>query len=782
MSHQISRCLYRSFIALMACAMWAQVRAEVPEKVPEYHQNIQPILDQKCVTCHACYDAPCQLNLQSEHGLKRGASKVPVYDGTRLKDAHTTRIHVDGQSFLDWLDKGFFPVLPGYVREPKAGAVSLLQGMIELGRQHPVASNQALPSQFEVGIDRENECPAPDEFEDYAKKTPDFGMPYGMAPLTENEYQTLMQWLRVGAPVSSEKIEADPGVQMQVASWELFLNREGKREQLVARYLYEHLFLAHLYFESDAHSQVPSFFRLVRSRTPAGEPLDVIATRRINDDPGGEFYYRLVRIDDSIVHKTHITYALSEAKRAHLQRLFFKDDWDVDTLPGYDRDARANPFLTFAAIPAKARYQFMLDDAEYFTRNFIRGPVCHGPVATAVIRDHFWTFFEDPETEQYVNDATYRERVSPYLGLPGQKTDLLSLGSEWLKYSGDRNDYLSMREEQYRQTFPEGASLNQIWDGDGHNQDAYLTIFRHHDSASVERGLHGRIPRTAWLMDYPLLERGYYELVVGFDVFGSVSHQAQTRLYFDLIRNGSEQNILRFLPQAERKQVYKSWYQKSGVIKTYLSYHALDEASPTAVVYSTDTAYQELMERLPLRNPDIALHPDRINRCHDTACRKGLTDTDATLFSAFSSLTSGYARDIKGIQLLPNLSFVRVDMNDGNFRTFTLIRNRAHSNVAFILGEDLRYLPEEDTVTVLPFLLGSYPNFIFRMQESEVTRFTEALRVYNGDALPKAFIDRWGLRRTAPDFWQVYQDFVEHQRRYDPVEAGIYDLNRYQPW
>ncbi|MDT9136206.1 fatty acid cis/trans isomerase, partial [Escherichia coli] len=40
-------------------------------------------------------------------------------------------------------------------------------------------------------------------------------------------------------------------------------------------------------------------------------------------------------------------------------------------------------------------------------------------------------------------------------------------------------------------------------------------------------------------MDYPLLERTYYQLVVNFDVFGNVSHQGQTRLYFDLIRNGA---------------------------------------------------------------------------------------------------------------------------------------------------------------------------------------------------------------------------------------------------
>ncbi len=47
-------------------------------------------------------------------------------------------------------------------------------------------------------------------------------------------------------------------------------------------------------------------------------------------------------------------------------------------MPGYGLHRRANPFETFEAIPAEARYRFMLDDAEYFVRTFIRGPVCRG--------------------------------------------------------------------------------------------------------------------------------------------------------------------------------------------------------------------------------------------------------------------------------------------------------------------------------------------------------------------------------------------------------------------
>ena len=41
-------------------------------------------LEQRCVVCHGCYDAPCQLLLSSPDGIARGASKQVVYDTDRL--------------------------------------------------------------------------------------------------------------------------------------------------------------------------------------------------------------------------------------------------------------------------------------------------------------------------------------------------------------------------------------------------------------------------------------------------------------------------------------------------------------------------------------------------------------------------------------------------------------------------------------------------------------------------------------------------------------------------
>ncbi|HAN29192.1 MAG TPA: hypothetical protein DCP75_16025, partial [Haliea salexigens] len=42
------------------------------------------LIEQRCVVCHACYDAPCQLKMEAHEGLVRGGSQTLVYDSTRL--------------------------------------------------------------------------------------------------------------------------------------------------------------------------------------------------------------------------------------------------------------------------------------------------------------------------------------------------------------------------------------------------------------------------------------------------------------------------------------------------------------------------------------------------------------------------------------------------------------------------------------------------------------------------------------------------------------------------
>src|SRR5437870_8227975 len=90
---------------------------------------------------------------------------------------------------------------------------------------------------------------------------------------------------------------------------------------------------------------------------------------------------------------------------------------------------------------------------------------------------------------------------------------------------------------------------------------AALTVFRHFDSASVEQGLIGDNPQTAWIIGYPLLERLHYVLVAGYDVYGNIGHQLRSRLYMDFLRIEGEQAFLSLLPDDSHAAIEHKWYR-----------------------------------------------------------------------------------------------------------------------------------------------------------------------------------------------------------------------------
>ncbi len=382
---------YRIIISFVLLLIGSTTQAQDPAPALSYTRDIQPIFTEKCVACHACYDSACQLNLGSGEGAARGATKVLVYDGDRSQATKPTRLFYDAFGKAAWRHEGFTSVL-----DAQGSQAALMARMLELGHSRaPLQPNGKLPDDIVLGLNRENMCPRPEEFDTYADVHPNEGMPLAVTGLSDQQYQTLRRWLASGAPIDQQGVAPSAQEAAQVLQWENLLNAPGARESLVARWLFEHLFIAHLYFEG---GEPGHFFQWVRSRTPSGQPIDLINTRRPNDDPGTRIYYRLWPIQGVIVHKTHITYPLSAAKMERVKALFYSGDWQVSALPGYGPGRRANPFETFEAIPAQARYQFMLDNAEYFVRTFIRGPVCRGQIATDVIRDNFWALFQAPRT------------------------------------------------------------------------------------------------------------------------------------------------------------------------------------------------------------------------------------------------------------------------------------------------------------------------------------------------------------------------------------------------
>ena len=235
-----------------------------------FQQQVRPVLEQRCIACHGCYDAPCQLKLESPEGLARGASQTPVYNGQRTSAATPSRLFIDAGSSGEWRNRGFFSVLEGSQTMDEG----LLYQMLVLGRHHRFEPNSKLPKEIQLGLGRTNVCPAPEDMADYAREHPLEGMPLGLPPLSDREFNLLTRWLAQGAPLEATPLQRTLAEQSRIRAWESWLNRENPRQRLVARWVYEHLFLAHLYFDDGRQGRPRHFFSLVRSYTPPGEPIE----------------------------------------------------------------------------------------------------------------------------------------------------------------------------------------------------------------------------------------------------------------------------------------------------------------------------------------------------------------------------------------------------------------------------------------------------------------------------------------------------------------------------
>lgn len=731
-----------------------------------YQRDVRPILEKNCIVCHACYDAPCQLKMESFEGLDRGASKDAVYKA-RTGTQRTTRLGIDATDTAGWRTLGFFSVIEG-------GATSLLYRMLELGKQNPPAENQPVSDKVPMGIARTNQCPTQAEFDKYQHRRMHEGMPFGMAPMSPSDLDTLQGWLEQGAPLDGGEPALTASARANIAAWEEFFNRSSPRDKLLARYLYEHLFVAHLYFEADASS---GFFEIVRSKTAPGQPIVPVATRFPTDDPGGEFSYRIRPVAGAIVQKTHITYPFGPERLARYEAVFGAQEWTVSEQPPYGDAAAANPFQTFVQIPAKLRYQFMLDTAFYYVNCFIRGPVCLGNVATGVIDDHFFAMFQSPAADKFLTDPEYAARQIPELALDGGAGAIFDVRPDWLRA---QQRYATARRDAYIDA--EGAKVADIWDGDGWNPDAMLTIFRSEDNATVIRGLRGNQPKTVWVMDYPLLERIYYLLVVNFDVFGRADHQIGTRAYFDKMRVESEVNFLRFLPRAARKPLFNHWY-RGGLGATWKTSAVFvkpeDESGPEGPAENAMADFlgrvSDKLRKLTGAAGDLSANcpPDNDARFDSPARRQ--------VEAALRPLTTVYGANAPWMKFLPEITYVRVgEGSRSRDLAYTLMHNRAHKNVAFMFNEEKRFAPDEDDVTLLRGPVGAYPNFIFQVPAKAVGEFATQLQAVASAQDFQALVGRFGVRRTHPAFWDAFQFFSLYQARVNPIEVGIFDANRYE--
>ena len=744
------------------------VKFEELNKNISFENEIKPLLDKRCVSCHSCYNSPCQLKLSSFEGLQRGSTKKNIYEN-RIKADSPTRLFIDATNEKQWREKGFTSVLDSMEESNE----SIMMQYLFQKQQNPLNIGTYSPESDELTCVKDKE-----ELTDFFDENPHKGMPYGFPALKKEEYNLLMTWLKQGAINDTKKIIGTDFEKEQIKKFEDFLNNQNTKYKVSARYIYEHLFLAHIFFDDKSGN----FYELIRSKTPSGQTPQVIPTRFPYEGINGRFYYRFQKIESTIVHKTHMVYKLNDEKLKRYKELFIERTWDQKPfLPPYDTKISANALKTFEQIPASSRYQFLLDDVNYIITTFIRGPVCKGQIALNVIQDHFWVAFLDPKYDLSVQDRYFLHDNIPNLSIPneyGEDPSLYKTFQALDDYELSKK-YHTNKALVYNQYYPNGLSLDAIWKGNTNQEnDSILTIYRHFDAASVHKGALGDIPKTLWVIDFPLLERVYYSLVAGFDIFGNTAHQLLVRTHMDRLRIEGESNFLEFLPKKSRVDYFNSWYE--GWLAQYLSVY-IPSNNNVNIQYKSNDYKKEFVEKLFAHTNTKKDPINFIENGYKKTPIKKVYQTKQEIEDSFKSFTlpnsSEFIKSFNNKE--SNLAFIKIELNSGENLVYTLVINRWHKNVALLFDEESRLDATKDRINIVRGLIGSYPNAFIIIKQDKLDDFFDLLQNYDDNEVNNKKLLDYVINRANPNFWEVFDWFDAEFKKQDSLEYGLFDLNKY---
>lgn len=730
-----------------------------------YNATVQGVFDNRCVACHSCLESPCQVNLQSHDGLMRGLNKENPYNGTRLNSAKPTRMFIDAHSTEQWIALGFQPIL-SKIGAPSEDSVLLNSLLMSQSQDRQNSDQSAQKSRMCVSNS--------DDPESYKNNTA-LSMPYNLAALTKQEISQIKYWLDIGRPepkkVSVRTFEMSDVSTIQ--NLEALLNSTDTQKRVVARYLYEHLFLADIYFNEVANQQ-PKFYRLIRSKKSCNNP-EVIATSTPNQDPGVDFpFYCVVNNPKTVAAKNHIPYKLDQSKIEWLKSNFFGKPWtEAKFVPDYKPMTAANPFAAFRWIPIEARYKFLLEDSWYHVMTFIKGPVCNGNNALDSIQNQFYVFFTDPKQDLAIKNQQYGRLLRKFDDLPGQlgvDVQFTDAGKEYAAMHKHRKNNRDYKNQFAKVSFPKGRGLEIVWDGNGNNKNALLTVLRHGDYSSVHQGAVGAPSKSAFLLDYSIFERLVYNLVVNFDVYGNVGHQLLSRMYMDIIRMDAENNFLELLPEDSRKDVKKSWYKGSfGITSLKMSlineYNFSDVKSN--VIFKTEDYKTELLQKL--------IH----QRIPKTAQANAELTNDAlsNRLNYLSTREIGYNQFAR---YFPELIYLVVTENGVEKDFYSIAATKELENPSWIFFEQRRRAPEEDSLIVSRDLLGTSPSLIIRIEKSKVSRLVDDALQIDSEESYQAWKEAYRIDRLGSQFWPTYDAINSYFMKRDPVRAGVIDLTRYE--
>jgi hypothetical protein len=246
-----------------------------------------------------------------------------------------------------------------------------------------------------------------------------------------------------------------------------------------------------------------------------------------------------------------------------------------------------------------------------------------------------------------------------------------------------------------------------------------------------------------------------------------------------------ELNFVHFMPPKDRVPMIQSWYLGDGAFEETKTAELLDVRG-TKVEFTTDDPKREFVERiinehLP-KSVGIAFDPVNYQPGGIETPMPKSFETHEQVLDGLRALTAPGTALIRHLTSTDvNILYVRFRHYEGSDRFVSIVINRWHDNVNSLFFEKDRLDASKDTMDFHPGPIGSYPNYFLDVEAEDIPDFFDMLE--NFDASPQyiAKLEKYGVNRSDFDFWETYDWFQAKAFEVDPIQAGLFDLNRYYP-
>ncbi|MGL1903523.1 MAG: fatty acid cis/trans isomerase [Fibrobacterales bacterium] len=835
-----------------------------------YYKTIEPIFAQRCVSCHGCYEAPCQLNMQTYSGVRRGYNPTPIYNMDRYAAMPITQMN-DIYPHEKWRSIGFQPVVNHAVEAMQSGNIaewnaSLMKEFLENStKTNKVGfhlTEQLQRTNRRYARSNKYQCVATDEqfneFYNTKENNPwdvittatyfknhkgtdsiahGASMPFALPSLDSTELEAINTWLAAGAPSPTPQEERERRIVTNpevLAQWEDFLNRPSAQAHHIARFIYEHSFTAYYHFTENPGE----YFKLTRfaplDNGTLGELVTELPYQTGINQP--DITYLFKKVVEIPVHKKMIVWKVDSTKLARIDDIF-DTSWDADVIhePVYESN---NPFEYFSVIPAKARYQFMIENSDIIIGAMIQGGVCVGSGATYAIKDHFWIWFLNPESDVSVLDpqlglpnwkahGTGRNQDSLALNTPAQFKELSSVwsaiegvgenivdGKAALSYLKNTHSYKGTLARAYesrlrrflRSKNRTGLSVSDLWDGvtpgDSTviNQNAWLNITRHERNSSLQYGPEGGTPGSVWVLSFVNFERLYYNLVANYLPNGDLAMKVSSFRIMSYVRLEAEDLALSFLPKNARKELRKQYTKGLGWV-LYDKVHGMESLASinnTAPRSSGDSTLINHYKRIAVSTPKKAA-----DSLQQLFIQKGSTylqpvieytlldDTlssqvDNWEHSAQKALTEKtFSQNQFALpQYAPNNTLIKITDDAGKSYLYSLVNNKSYRSNLVVSTDTKTVDPIHHSLSLYRGVVGAYPNVFLEIPQNELDQSLTILSGINTEQKWKAYIKKYGIARNSGKFWPFYDWIHQYKNTIQPgidpvIHTGYLDLGQY---